>query len=399
MFCRQCGSEVQQGMRFCTSCGAEQPPGGGGKGMSTAAKAVIISLVVVLVAAGAGIGIFFAVRGGSDGDNPPPPPGDNGETKASEKLAYLDSGDIYTIDLDGTGRRRITDRGDIVDFAVAPDASRMAFVVGSDDQSVIFKMGADGSDESQVTLPEKGWADNPVFDPDSKYIYFTRITPEGMADMEAGRPHAVEFERYVISANKVDDLASYEGLQEQSIVGLFVDPAGGDIYFNLFGSDYPSSVPHKLEVGPPVSETEYMPMETDAPGFDVLAYQLTGFSRDGADVSYYKHALYRDVNDNPQQSVYACFRPTGGGRETVIDSYTPSADEVGSVKGLEFSTASDARYYLAKVRSGGGASTSTTLEFYMGIGSTKPTSTGLDVTVSNNPERYTPLVWHLLHVK
>jgi hypothetical protein len=184
-------------------------------------------------------------------------------------------------------------------------------------------------------------------------------------------------------------------------VGLFADPATGDIYFNLFGSDFPSSVPHKLELGPPVSETVYMPMETDTPGYTAIAYQLAGFSSDGSDVAYYKQALLAgdESYETSGTTIYACFRPTGGGTETTVASYTPEAYEVGSVKGLEFSTVSDARYYFAKVRSGGGESSSTTLAFYMGIGSSEPSTAGLSVTVANDPERYTPLVWHLLLVK
>ena len=161
-----------------------------------------------------------------------------------------------------------------------------------------------------MTLPENGLAENPAFDPTSKYIYFTRETPEDKANIEAGQQFGVGFERYDIAANKVDHLYTHGGLQEQSIEGLYADPSGGALYFNLFGYDWPSSVPHKLSLGPPVTESVYMPMQRDTGKYTAVAFQVTGFSREGTYVSYFKTALLAEQNQQtgPTQEADACFK-------------------------------------------------------------------------------------------
>jgi hypothetical protein len=406
MLCRQCGRELEEGRKFCTFCGAEQEPEGAAGGMSTVTK-IIIGVVAVLVLAGAGIGIYFGVRSTSSSESETTQSSTEGRKIVipqvrSEKLAYIDNKDIYAIALNGTAQQKITSRGDIVDFAVAPDGSRIAFVAatGTVNQSIIFMMRPDGSDLQQVTLPEKGFVENPAFGPTGKYIYFTRVTPEDQANIEAARPYGVGFERYDIAENEVDHLYTYSGLQEQSIVGLYADPTGGDIYFNLFGSDWPSSVPHRLSLGPPVSESVYMPMQTDTGKYTAVAFQLTGFSRNGANVSYFKQALLeeQDQNVGPTQEVSACFKRTGGGGETEVATYTPTDMRNGEVSGMEFSRVENAKYYFSKVRSTGPDASSLTLEFYKGTGGSSA-PTGLDVSISVEAQEWTPLAWHLLPVK
>jgi len=417
MLCGQCGKELEEGRRFCIFCGAEQEPAGPGRapqgpapgktpGMGTVAK-VIIGVVAVLVVAGAGIGIYLGVR--SSSSNKPTTSQtttittpDTGVTSAkSEKLAYINGKDIYSIDLNGTARQKITSRGDIVDFAVSPDGSRIAFVAAPGDQRIIFKMKPDGSDLSQVTLPEKGLAENPAFDPTSKYIYFTRITPDDQSNIEAGQPFGVGFERYDIAANKVDHLYTHGGLQEQSIQGLYADPSGGALYFNLFGSDWPSSVPHKLSLGPPVTESVYMPMQRDTGNYTAVAFQMTGFSRDGTYVSYFKSALLAEQNrqTGPTQEVDACFKRAATGDETVVATYVPSQTQQGDVSGMEFSNVANATYYYAKVQSGKTATSPIILEFYKGETDGSQAPTGLNVGIAMETEQYTPLVWHLLAVE
>ena len=211
MFCNNCGQQLEPGKRFCTSCGAEQvqgagavpppPPGQvpskkGSGGMKTATIA-ILAVVLVLAMAGLGFGLYFGLKGsakkgggGTTGETTSPNngettvPGGNTTTGAkSEKIAYISTKNLYTVNLDGTGQTKITTRGDIVDFAVAPDGSRLAFVAATGDQRIIFMLNPDGSGEQQVTLPEKGTAENPTFDPTSHYIYFTRVTAAQQANI------------------------------------------------------------------------------------------------------------------------------------------------------------------------------------------------------------------------
>lgn len=402
MFCVNCGKELEEGRRFCISCGAEQEPAPRGSGGMRSMTKLIIGVVAALLVAGVGVGIYLGVRGKSSSNTDSttlPPPKDVVPSVKSEQLAYIDGKDIYTVGMDGSGRRKITSRGDIVDFAVSPDGAWVAFVAAPGTERVIFKMGPDGSNVSQVTLPEKGLADNPAFDPTGKYIYFTRVSPEDQANIEEARPYGVGFERYSIAANKVDHLYTYGGLQEQSIQGLFADPAGGALYFNLFGSDYPSSIPHKLSLGPPARDSVYMPMLRDTGTYSAVAFQLTGFSRDGAYVSYFKQVLFaeQDPNAGPTLEVDACFRSTASGDETVVATYVPADEQQGEVSGMEFSRVAASTYYFSKVATAG--ATSLTLDFYRGRSGGSAALSGLNVSLAVDAEQYTPLVWHLLAVK
>ena len=412
MLCRQCGKELEEGRKFCAFCGAEQSstsqpgqvPGKTG-GMKTV-TIVIIAVVALLVLAGAGVGIYFAVRNTSSDKTESTESSTTGKKIVipevrSEKLAYINGKDIYTIGLNGAGDTKVTSRGDIVDFAAAPDGSRIAFVAATGDQRVIFMMRPDGSGLSQVTLPEKGMSRDPAFDPTGKYIYFTRLSPEDQANIEAARPFGIGFERYDITANKVDHIYTNSGMQEESIEGLFADPAGGALYFNRFGSDWPSSIPYKLSLGPPASASVYMPMQTDTGKYTAVAFQLTGFSRTGTYVSYFKTALLVEQNQQtgPQQEVDACFKHASSDDETIVATYEPTDTRQGEVSGMEFSRVANATYYFSKVQSTGPNATSLALDFYKGSSGGTAAPTGLSVSVSVEPQEYTPMVWHLLAVQ
>jgi hypothetical protein len=413
MLCRQCGKELEEGRRFCAFCGSEQVPAGesvaGGPPRKTprvsTTAVVILGVIAVLLIAGAGIGIYYGVKGSSSNklttSQTTTITTPDTTTVKSEKLAYLNGKDIYTIDLSGTGRQKITSRGDIVDFAVAPDGSRIAFVTAPGDQKVIFKMRSDGTDVSQVTLPEKGLAENPAFDPTGKYIYFTRVTPQEQANIEAGQPYGVDFERYNISANSVDHLYTHGDLQEQSIEGLYADPSSSALYFNLFGSDWPSSVPHKLSLGPPVTESAYMPMQRDTGKYTAVAFQLTSFSRNGTYVSYFKSALLAEQSQQsgPTQEVDACVKRASTSDETVAATYVPSQTQQGSVSGLEFSKVANDTYYYAMVLSVDPNANLLTLEFHKCKPDGSRVVTGLNVNIVMETEQYAPLVWHLLAVE
>src|SRR5450756_720341 len=140
-------------------------------------------------------------------------------------------------------------------------------------------------------------------------------------------------------------------MQEESIEGLYADPVGGALYFNRFGSDWPSSVPYKLSLRPPASVSVHMPMQTDTGKYTAVAFQLTGFSRDGTYVSYFKTALLveQSQQSDPQQEVDACFKRAASGDETVVATYVPSDTRQGEVSGMEFSRVANATYYFSKI--------------------------------------------------
>ncbi|HEY5526210.1 MAG TPA: zinc-ribbon domain-containing protein [Candidatus Anoxymicrobiaceae bacterium] len=407
MFCENCGKELGPGEKFCTLCGAVlgQASGGqtGGRRPMTTLTKVLIVVGAVLVVAGAGVGIYFAVAGGSTGKPKPPPNGktDNNTVEdqtgtTAERLAYISGKDIHTVALDNTGRKQLTTRGDLVSFAVSPDGSRIAFVAAAGDQRIIYLMKSDGTGISQVTLPEKGLAENPAFDPTGKYIYFTRITPQDLANINNSTPFSEGFERYSIAANKVDHVYTHGDMMEQSIEGLYADPAGGDLYFNLYGSDYPSSVPYKLTLGTPVTESVYMPKQENSTGdtFSVRAFKLTGFSTNGAYVSYFKDSL-----DGEASQVNACYKDVKTGAETSLASYSLSAGEQGNVSGIEFSRVSKFSLYYGTVTSANSDGTSIALGFYQARAGGTGDAVQIPATATIEKEAGELTVWHLLPVK
>jgi len=410
MFCRQCGKQIEESRKFCPFCGADQaavagaaaagqpPADGKRRGMKTA-TIVIIAVVSVLVLAGAAVGIYFGVKGSSSKSKPvtssktTPNPVEPSNTTTTEKIAYLNNKDIYLVNVDGSGTQKLTNKGDIIDFAVSPTGALMAFVSQVGNQHIIFKMNADGTNVSQVTLPEKGLADNPAFDPTGKYIYFTRVTPEDQANIEANRPYSTGFERYNIAPNSVDHIYTFSGMQEQSIVGLFADPAGGNLYFNHYGSDFPSSTPYKLTLGANPVATVYMPMVTDTSQYTALAYQLTGFSMNGAYLSYYKQALTPNSSTAPQ--IDACYRNQATNVETSVASYTQGESSQDNVKGMQFSSVDENKYYYAKVSAVAGSAW--TLDFYQGTTDGTQAATALSVTIAD--AQSSEVVWHPVAVQ
>ena len=97
------------------------------------------------------------------------------------KIAYLFAWqggfEIYTMNLDGSGRQPVTSRNLDLTPTWSPDGSRIAFTSARSGSLNIWSVNADGSDLKQVTFfgSNRG-VYTPVFSPDGSKIAFTTIT-------------------------------------------------------------------------------------------------------------------------------------------------------------------------------------------------------------------------------
>jgi hypothetical protein len=410
VFCNECGKELGPGQRYCTSCGADQVQGmaGGqraavppaapdGGGMKRSTK-IIIAVVLALVVTGIVVGVTVALVGGPA--KKPKPNTNNGTKPTAEKVAFISGKDIYSVDLDDTGRKKITSVGNITDFAVSADGAQIAYVSGTGDTRTVTLMSTSGGGIVEVTQASAGNAENPAFDPSGRYVYYTLLTPQAQSDIEASRPFSMSFERYDISSGTTREIYTHNNMMEQSINGLYADPGGDALYFNLYGSDWPSSTPYKLELGQDVTESVYMPMLRDSGVYTAAAFRLTGFSRKGTWVSYFKDALINDpAVGSEAQTVDACYQQADLTGEVSVAGSDLQAHEIGRLEGIEFSSVSDSRYYYGKVSDANGDGTSVTVTFYKGdtIGQVKPTRTPLDIDVEK--DEGLDVVWHLMPVQ
>jgi len=103
-------------------------------------------------------------------------PGTNGLI-AFERMAppFIPSGDIYTIEPNGTGIRRLTFGGTGMFPAWSPDGRRIAYSGPADPTFAIWIMGADGSDPHQLTFPGSSSDLRPAWSPDGRRIVFDRL--------------------------------------------------------------------------------------------------------------------------------------------------------------------------------------------------------------------------------
>jgi hypothetical protein len=410
VFCEQCGKELPPGQKFCTSCGAEKPGAGAGpaaaisppcppKGGMKSSTRLIVGLVLALIVIGAVVGVTLAFVGGPAKTNKPKPNTLTGGKPTTEKVAFISGKEIYSINLDGTGKKRLTSTGNITDFAVSTDGTQIAYVSETGNAHAVWLMSTTGTGVVEVTKPGAGQAENPAFDPSGRYVYYTLVTPQTQSDIEASRPFSVAFERYDISSGTTKEIYVHRDMMEQSINGLYADPGGDALYFNLYGSDWPSSVPYKLELGPIATETVYMPMLRDSGVYTAVAYRLTGFSRKGYYISYFKDALIDDpAVGSEAQEVDACYQTASLSGEVSVAGSEMNEHEEGRLEGIEFSSVADAVYFYGKVSDASGDGTSVTLDFYRGAAtsSAKPVRTPLGITVQK--DQGLDVVWHMMPV-
>jgi Tol biopolymer transport system component len=81
---------------------------------------------------------------------------------------------IYTMNLDGSGLRRLSPRVTGFDFRPnwSPDGESLVFLNGpmsGVQYEAIWVMRTDGSERRQITLPSPSW-DNPAWSPDGRFI-------------------------------------------------------------------------------------------------------------------------------------------------------------------------------------------------------------------------------------
>lgn len=356
---------------------------------------VIIAIIAVLLVVGAGLNIYFEVRGSGSGGNekadstsPETVETDatspetietdttatNVPTGKRDRIAYLGNGDIYVIEMNGTGEKKLTNRGDIYDFSVSPNGQWIAFVVYTESQKGIFKIRSDGTQESRITAPYESQSTYTAFDPTSQYIYCCNE-----------RRTVMDIERYNIETAEVERVYEKDIGDCSEIAGLWADPKGGALYYNLGGSGFPSGNVHKITLGQQVTDSVVMPEESS--DNSVVAYHLTGVSMDGTYVSYFKWT-YQFGSGKPDE--YICYREASGCDEKVVVTEKAFQYNTLQYSGLEFSAVSDNVYYYSEAR-GSETIDDVTLRFFTGTtANSSPKETGLILFVQSS------LTWHLL---
>jgi len=298
--------------------------------------------------------------------------------KMTEKIAFLRGGNIYTIGADGAGAVQVTSLGTASDFATSAANGQIALV---DKARVMYLLNYDGSGLRQVTLPEKGKVGSAAFSRDGKYIYFSRDVREpGDADYQSH----VRFERYDIAANKADTVYRMpEPFQDESIGGVFTDATGDYLFYNHFGSDFPSSQVYRISLKGAAVVAPFMPARTDVPGTRVVDFMLQSLSADGTHISYQRQAVMKQAPPSGSQlgesiEVSECLRPTVGGEEKVLETVDLATQGTrDAISYLEFSNVDANRYYFTRKSQPDPTKATFNFVMYSGTLEGRPAATGL----------------------
>lgn len=300
-----------------------------------------------------------------------------------ERIAYLSGSDIYVMEMDGTEHKKITGRGDIIDFQVSPDGKRIAFMAAVETQLKLFTISSDGTEESQVVHQDQILLEPFDFDPTGEYIYYlvrinTRIRPTDIPEETV----VDDLVRYSVKTGRADHVYSLSHGRKQRVQGLWADPKGGTLYYNLQNSDYLSAEPYKINLGPPVTDSVYLPREGG--NDDATTYYMTGISVAGTHVSYFKWNP-----KGPDQDI--CYKAATGENERVVVAEKDFQFKPLEYSGLEFSSVCDSTFYYTDSRRMDGGET---LRFYRGYTDKGlPEMTGLELIVSHPP--FKPM-WHVI---
>jgi TolB protein len=153
---------------------------------------------------------------------------------AKEKIAFWDfvSGQIYTVNADGSGLRQLTHATGGVQAmhpAFSPNGKLIVFSLGNSSHPWrIWVMHSDGTHQHQLASDTKGFRDNtPVYTPDGRSIVFSRCLPgDGVCaiwQMNADGTHKHALTPFVSS-----------GVHERVDFGAAVSPNGKRIAFTRF---------------------------------------------------------------------------------------------------------------------------------------------------------------------
>jgi hypothetical protein len=352
-------------------------------------------IIVALLIAGAGVGVYIGIK--DDAASRPDPDvifskaSTQGEALSSEAtadiddrlevredIAYLKGGDIFVARLDGGGEKKMTTRGDIIDFKPSPNGEKIAFINAN---GVLFLIDRDGRNDRQVTQPEWYAASNPAFHPDGEHLYFTSMARRDLADSSTTK---VMFERYHIQ-EKLTEIVYARDIEDfQSICELVFDPAGKQLYFNIAGSQFPGIGSFRLNLEPKVSEERFL-TEISIPGHGYTCQVLLSISATGEHIALHKDSASVDN----AFSRTSWIRKLDTGEETAVEGSGP-LHELGGVTNMQFSQVEPSLYYLCKKISRDECSESDPYcedkeLFYTGrIGSQNQEPTGLTLTVRIN---------------
>ena len=104
------------------------------------------------------------------------PSGDSSAARLHAQAPTVWNGDIYVVNADGTGRRRLTrDPAEEFDPAWSPDGTKIAFSRSAGGWYQIFVMNADGTVPVQLTDGDSS-ASDAAWSPDGSRIAFTRCS-------------------------------------------------------------------------------------------------------------------------------------------------------------------------------------------------------------------------------